>query len=167
MNRQQQKVLKHLDEKIAKAKASNNLFKVMQLTQERNQLLKAEKEETRTTLKEALEKAGYTAEERREATVEIIYAVATADLLYGATLEVESNLRKRFGITSIPMLEEMRAIVKKLAAIVKSIDDVGSELFSSNYADIVTDIELRYEATLKNFIHSEIIKSSKVIKEEG
>lgn len=163
MNRQQQKAVKRLDEKIAKAKASNNIIKVMQLTAEREKLFEAEKTEQRTTLKEALIRAGFSEQDRREATVEIIYAVATADLLYGATMEVEGNLRKKFGIQSVPVLDEMRAIVKRLWAIVKSIDDVGSELFSSNYADIVTDIETKYEATLKNYIHNEIIKSSKVI----
>lgn len=159
MNRQQRKALERLDEKIAKAKASNNLFKLIQLTTERNKLLEMQRVETRMTLKEAL--SNYTPEERREATVEIIYAVAIADLLYGATMDIECTLKKRFGIDGIPMMGELRAIVKKLASVVKTIDNVGIMDFSLNYANIVETIETKYEATMKNYIHNEIIKSSK------
>lgn len=159
MNRQQQKALERIDKKISTAKASNNLFKVIQLTQERNKIVNLQRTEVKMSLYKALEQ--YTPEERRRATVEIIYAVATADLLYGITIDVHDTLKKCFGIDGIPMLEELRTIVKKLAAIVKTIDDVGIMDFSLNYADIVDKIETKYGTTMKNYIHNEIIKSSK------
>lgn len=155
MNRQQRKAIERIDEKIAKAKASNNIFKIMQLTQERNKLLESQVIEQRLTLREAL--SNYTQEERNQATAEVIYAVATADLLYSATMTVEETLRKKFGI-GLPMLDEMRDIVKRLKDIVVTIDKVGSEMFSYSYADIVTEVETKYEATMLNYIRNEIMK---------
>ena len=165
MTRQQRNSLKRLDEKIAKAKANNDFIKVLKLTSERNKLFQLEVVETRVTLKEALSK--YTPEERRKATAEVIYAVATADLLYGATMDVEETLKKQFGIDGLPLMVELRNIVKKLAAVVKTIDDVGIMSFSLNYADVVTDIETKYEATMKNYIHNEIMKASNKKGEKG
>lgn len=158
MDRQLQKQIAKIDEKIAKAKASNNLFKVMQLTAERNKLLQPQIIEQRTTLKQAL--SSYSQEERNKATAEVIYTVATADLLYSATMTVEETLRKKFGI-GLPMLEEMRDIVKRLCSIVKTIDSVGNEIFSYSYADIVTEVETKYEATMMNYIYNEIMKYTK------
>lgn len=159
MNRQQKKALERIDKKITKAKKEQDLPKVIYLTQERNKIFELQRVETRMTLKEALNQ--YTPEERREATVEIIYAVAIADLLYGATMDIEGTLRKRFGIDGVPIMGELRNLVRKLASIVKTIDDVGIMEFSLNYADIVNSIETKYEATMKNYIHNEIIKASK------
>ena len=158
MDRQLRKQIAKIDEKIAKAKASNNLFKVIQLAAERNKLLEPQVIEQRMTLKQALE--SYSQEERNKATAEVIYAVSTADLLYSATMTIEENFRKKFGI-GLPMLEEMRDIVKRLWKIVKSIDEVGNEIFSYSYADIVTEIETKYEATMMNYIHNEIMKYTK------
>ena len=158
MDRQLRKQIAKIDEKIAKAKASNNLFKVIQLTNERNKLLEPKVIEQRMTLKQALE--SYSQEERNKATAEVIYTVATADLLYSATMTVEETLRKKFGI-GLPMLEDMRDIVKRLWSVVKTIDAVGNEIFSCSYADIVTEVETKYEATMKNYIHNEIIKYTK------
>lgn len=158
MDRQLQKQIARIDEKIAKAKASNNLFKVIQLTKERNKLLEPQVIEQRMTLKQALK--SYSQEERNKATAEVIYTVATADLLYSATMTVEETLRKKFGI-GLPMLEEMRDIVKRLWGIVKTIDAVGNEIFSCSYADIVTEVETKYEATMMNYIRNEIMKYTK------
>lgn len=155
MDRQLRKQIAKIDEKIAKAKASNNLFKVIQLTNERNKLLEPKVIEQRMTLKQALE--SYSQEERNKATAEVIYTVATADLLYSATMTVEETLRKKFGI-GLPMLEDMRDIVKRLWGVVKTIDAVGNEIFSCSYADIVTEVETKYEATMMNYIHNEIMK---------
>lgn len=158
MDRQLRKQIAKIDEKIAKAKASNNLFKVIQLTNERNKLLEPKVIEQRMTLKQALE--SYSQEERNKATAEVIYTVATADLLYSATMTVEETLRKKFGI-GLPMLEDMRDIVKRLCGVVKTIDAVGNEIFSCSYADIVTEVETKYEAMMMNYIHSEIMKYTK------
>lgn len=158
MDRQLRKQIAKIDEKIAKAKVSNNLFKVIQLTNERNKLLEPKVIEQRMTLKQALE--SYSEEERNKATVEVIYTVATADLLYSATMAVEETLRKKFGI-GLPMLEDMRDIVKRLWGIVKTIDAVGNEIFSCSYADIVTEVETKYEATMMNYIRNEIMKYTK------
>ena len=158
MDRQLRKQIAKIDEKIAKAKASNNLFKVIQLTNERNKLLEPKVIEQRMTLKQALE--SYSQEERNKATAEVIYTVATADLLYSATMTVEETLRKKFGI-GLPMLEEMRDIVKRLWNVVKTIDAVGNEIFSCSYADVVTEVETKYEATMMNYIHNEIMKYTK------
>jgi hypothetical protein len=159
MNRDQKKALKRIDDKIAKAKERGNYIETVRWMQEREKLFALERTEVRTTLKEALK--DHTPEERREATVEVIYAVAVADLLYGATMDVESTLRKKFGIGGLPMMEELRSIVKKLQQTVKTIDDVGSQLFSYNYAEIVEGIETKVEATIKNYIHNEIQRSAK------
>ena len=158
MDRQLRKQIAKIDEKIAKAKTSNNLFKVVQLTAERNKLLEPQVTEQRMTLKQALE--SYSEEERNKATAEVIYAVATADLLYSATMTVEETLGKKFGI-GLPMLDEMRDIVKRLWGIVKTIDAVGNEMFSYSYADIVTEVETKYEATMMNYIRNEIMKYTK------
>ena len=158
MDRQLRKQIAKIDEKIAKAKASNNFFKVIQLTTERNKLLEPQVIEQRMTLKQALE--SYSQEERNKATAEVIYTVATADLLHSATMTVEETLRKKFGI-GLPMLEDMRDIVKRLWGIVKTIDAVGNEIFSYSYADIVTEVETKYEATMMNYIHNEIMKYTK------
>jgi hypothetical protein len=55
----------------------------------------------------------------------------------------------------------LRNVVKKLQRTVQTIDDVGSELFSYNYADVVDAIETKVNATIKNYIYNEIQRSAK------
>lgn len=158
MNNEQQKVLRKIDEAICKARLKGDLIGMMRLKQDRERLVAEFGEEQRISLKAAME--GYTREEKDEATAMIIYCIATADLLYGATLDIENKFRKRFGLDALPMLGKMRDIVEELRKIVKTIDDVKSPIFSEKYADMVEAIEVKYEATMKNFIYREVMKEA-------
>lgn len=156
---QKNKQLKRLDEKIATAHKKGDYLSEIKLKQERERLLQLSIVKERTTLLDCIRDRS--PEERREATTRVIYAIATADLLYGATMEVEEYLRKEFGIVDIPIMDHMRGIVEQLRKIVKSIDDVGSEMFSEHYAEVVDEIETKYEATMKNYILNRLLKASK------
>lgn len=157
MNRQMRKELKKLDEKIEKARTNRDYLKEFKLRKEREELTKLHVVKIRSTLLSSLQ--DYTPEERKEATVRVIYAIATADLLYGAAMEVHEILKKKFGIVELPMMDELKSIVKRLEAVVHNIDAVGSEIFSERYMEIVDAIELKYEATMKNFIWNEFQKA--------
>lgn len=158
MNHAQQKTLRKIDEAIAKAYRKGDLIGMVRLQQDRERLAVEYAEEQRMSLKAAME--GYTREEKDEATAMIVYCIATADLLYGATLDIESKFRKRFGLDALPMLGKMRDIVEELRKIVKTIDDVKRPIFSEKYADMVDAIETKYEATMKNFIYREVMKDA-------
>ena len=164
MNRQQTRELARLEEKIAKCKASNDYIRLSQLTTERDRIIEAMKSRQQITLKDAMEK--YTPEERREATMQVIYAVAVADILHSATMDVEQTLKKRFGIAGLPMMEELRDVVRRLGEVVKTIDKVGMMSFSVNYADVVEEIEMKCEKTMKNYIYNEMMKSSNKNKDK-
>lgn len=135
------------------------------LKQEANRLKQAEQERIQTTLLDCL--SDRTLEERNEATTRVIYAIATADLLYGATMEVEEYLRKEFGIVDIPLMDHLRDIVEQLRKVVKSIDDVGCAIFSEHYADVVDEVETKYEATMKNYILNRLLKASRTPSKKG
>lgn len=157
MTKEQKRALRRIDDKIDKAKAARNMVKVMQLAAERRQILEQRRTEERMTMQEALK--DYTPKERHEATTEVIYAVATADILYGAVMDVESRMRNKYGIDELPICKRLKQLVQELHNIVKTIDDTGSDYFSSYYADVVYEIETKYEMTLKNFIYNEIQKA--------
>lgn len=158
MLKEQDKTLRKLTERISKASSQGDLITAVRLQHERERLIAEYGEEQRMSLKKALE--GYTQEEKDEATAMVVYCIATADLLYGATLDVENKFRKRFGLDALPILEKMRDIVEELRKIVKTIDDVKRPIFSEKYADMVEAIETKYEATMKNFIYREVMKDA-------
>lgn len=153
------KEIKQLEKKIVEATLKGDYMAQFKYKGKLNAILKAEQEHTRTTLLDCI--ADRTPEERREATTRVIYAIATADLLYGATMDVEEYLRKEFGIVDIPIMEHLRDIVKQLHKVVKSIDDVGSGIFSDRYMEIVDEIETKYDATMRNYILNRLLKASK------
>lgn len=160
-----QKEIKRLDAKIAEAQRKGDFVSMIKLSQERERLAKLQREQRRTTLLDCIR--DHTPDERREATTRLIYAIAIADMLYGATMEIEEYLRDKFGIVDTPIMGELRSIVKQLHKVVKSIDDVGSEMFSEHYADVVEEIETKYEATMRNYILNRLLKASKADVKEG
>lgn len=107
------------------------------------------------TLKDAM--AEYSVEDRREMTVEVITAVAVADMLNSVAIDVEDKLR-RFGISGVPMMEELRKVSKKLAEVVRTIENVGNGVFTENYMDVVDNAEIHLMATLKNYVRNELQK---------
>lgn len=151
--------LRQIDDKIRQARARRDFIAELKLRQERAAIIKEAKEKERTTLKDCME--GFTVEEQNQATLRVIYCIAIADLLYGATMDVAEFMKRRFDIDELPLLDEMRMIVKKLHGIVKTIDDVGCDYFSDNYADVVDEVETRYEATMKNYIFNRLLKSAR------
>lgn len=159
MTTTQQKTLRKIDEAIAKAYRKGDLITMTRLRQDRERMVAEFGEEQRVTLKKAMD--GYTREEKDEATAMIVYCVATADILYGITQDIESQFRRRFGLDALPMLKDMRDIVDRLSKIVKTIDDVKSPIFSEKYADMVEAVELKYASTMKNFIYREVMRHCK------
>jgi hypothetical protein len=127
----------------------------MQLIRQRQDLLTVKETEVRMTLKDAM--AEYSVEDRREMTVEVITAVAVADMLNSVAIDVEDKLR-RFGISGVPMMEELRKVSKKLAEVVRTIENVGNGVFTENYMDVVDNAEIHLMATLKNYVRNELQK---------
>lgn len=163
MNPQEKKQLKRIDAKIAEAKRKGDYVTQIKLMQERKRMTELHVVKVQTTLRQLLK--DYTQEERQEATTRIVYAIAIADMLYGATMEVEESLRNKFNIAGVNVLDELRGVVKRLHKVVKSIDDLGSEVFSDHYMEIVDEIETKYEATMKNFIFNRLMKAAREDKE--
>lgn len=56
------------------------------------------------------------------------------------------------------MIEELRNISKKLADVVRTIDNVGNGIFIENYMDVVYDAEIHLMSTLKNYVGNELRK---------
>lgn len=155
MDRLQKRKMDKLTQKIEEEKRKGNFLQALQLHQELDALLRTEKTEIRMTLKDAMK--DYSAEDRREMTTQVIIAIAIADMLNSATMDVESKFRK-FGISGVPMMEELREVSKRLAKAVATIDSIGNELFSENYMDIVDSAETKVMSTLKNYINNELHK---------
>lgn len=149
MNRELKRKLDNLDRQIDEARRNRNYVKQMQLIRQRKDLLTAKETEVKMTLKDAM--AEYPLEDRREMTVEVINAIVVADMLKSVTIDVEKKF-KRFGITSVPMMEELRNVSKKLADVVRTIDNVGNGIFIENYMDVVYDAEIHLMYTLKNYV---------------
>lgn len=155
MNRDVKRKLERIDRQIAEAQNKRNYVRQMQLLQQRRQLLAPSRTEERMTLKDAM--AEYSVEDRREMTVEVITAVAVADMLNSVTIDVEEKLRK-YGIAGVPMLEELRNISKRLGDVVRTIDNVGDGVFTENYIEVVDDAEIHLLSTLKNYVGNELRK---------
>lgn len=161
--RKKLETIAQLKEKIRLCRCKMDIMGVIKHTQE---LQRLENEGRRPpTLYDCI--ADRPLEERREATTRVIYAIATADLLYSATMDVEEYLRKEFGIADIPLMEHLRGIVEQLRKVVKSIDDVGSGMFSEHYAEVVDEIETKYESTMKNYILNRLLKAARTKSKEG
>lgn len=157
--RKREDAIAMLKDKIHFCNRRGDYVGVIKFKQQLDRILQSAQEEERTTLLNCI--ADRTPEERREATTRVIYAIATADLLYGATMEIEEYLRKEFGIVDIPLMEHLRDIVERLRKVVKSIDDVGSAIFSEHYMEVVDEIETKYEATMKNYILNRLLKAAR------
>lgn len=155
MERELKRKLERLDRQIDEALRNRNYVRQMQLIRQRKDLLTVKETEVRMTLKDAM--AEYSVEDRREMTVEVITAVAVADMLNSVTIDVEERF-KRFGITSVPMVEELRNVSKKLADVVRTIENVGNDVFTENYMDVVDNAEIHLMSTLKNYVRNELHK---------
>ena len=77
--------------------------------------------------------------------------MVVSDLLNEVVMESEAQMKK-IGIINVDMLMEMRSISKRLASIVKTIDDLGDERFSDNYMEMVDLIEQNTLPKLKEYI---------------
>lgn len=155
MERELRRKLERLDRQIDEARRNRNYIRQMQLIRQRQDLLTVKETEVRMTLKDAM--AEYSVEDRREMTVEVITAVAVADMLNSVAIDVEDKLR-RFGISGVPMMEELRKVSKKLAEVVRTIENVGNGVFTENYMDVVDNAEIHLMATLKNYVRNELQK---------
>lgn len=155
MERELRRKLERLDRQIDEAQRNHNYVRQMQLIRQRQDLLTVKETEVRMTLKDAM--AEYSVEDRREMTVEVITAVAVADMLNSVAIDVEDKLR-RFGISGVPMMEELRKVSKKLAEVVRTIENVGNGVFTENYMDVVDNAEIHLMATLKNYVRNELQK---------
>lgn len=154
-----------LNEKIREATKRFDYARVAKYKKELAELNRLEVVKIRTTLLDCIR--NQTPEERREVTTRIIYAIAIADILGSAIGDVEFYMRDKFGITEISLMEQLKQAVKLLQAAVKSIDDVGSEFFSENYMNIVDELEIQYEATLKNATLNKLLKAAKTQSKKG
>lgn len=156
MTKDHEKTLRKLRDKLIKARQKGDLITTLRLQKEIESQCQLYITEERMSLKDAMK--GYSREEQDEATAMVIYAIATADILCGATIDIENSFRRRFGLDALPILGKLRGIIDELRKVVKTIDDVGSGVFSQKYADMVESIETRYEATMKNYIYNEVMK---------
>ena len=138
MNRTQERQLKKLQEKIDIAKRSNNYVQYLALLKEREKLFAVERVEVRQTLKDAMQ--DYTPEKRREMTKNIIAAVVMSDIMVSATMDIEERFRK-YGMSSVPMLSDIRDTCNKFKKVVATINNVHNDLFVDRYIEVADEIE--------------------------
>lgn len=161
MTREQRRQLEKLDKRIAEAIRQKNFMRQLELTKERNKLLEPQKVKTRVTLKDMM--ANYSSDDRIEMTIQVIIAVVISDILLSATMDVESKMKK-FGISGVPMMADLREICRKLAATVRTIDAVGSSIFSENYADVADVVEEKVLDIVKNLVSEELHNNLKTLQ---
>ena len=161
MTREQKRQLEKLDNKIAEAIRQNNFMRQLELMKERNKLLESQRVKTRVTLKDMM--ANYSSDDRIEMTIQVIIAVVISDILLSATMDVESKMKK-FGISGLPMMTNLREICKKLSATVHTIDAVGSSIFSENYADVADVVEEKVLDMVKNLVSEELHNNLKTLQ---
>ena len=147
MNRTQERQLKKLQEKIDIAKRNNNYVQYLALLKEREKLFAVERVEVRQTLKDAMQ--DYTPEKRREMTKNIIVAVVMSD--------IEERFRK-YGMSSVPMLSDIRDTCNKFKKVVATINNVHNDLFMDRYIEVADEVEEKVMETLKEYITESVMK---------
>ncbi len=155
MNRTQERQLKKLQEKIDIAKRNNNYVQYLALLKEREKLFAVERVEVRQTLKDAMQ--DYTPEKRREMTKNIIVAVVMSDIMVSATMDIEERFRK-YGMSSVPMLSDIRDTCNKFKKVVATINNVHNDLFMDRYIEVADEIEEKVMETLKEYITESVMK---------
>lgn len=155
MNRTQEMQLKRLQEKIDIAKRNNNYMQYLALLKEREKLFAVERAEVRQTLKDAMQ--DYTPEKRREMTKNIIVAVVMSDIMVSATMDIEERFRK-YGMSSVPMLSDIRDVCNKFKKVVATINNVHNDLFMDRYIEVADEVEEKVMETLKEYITESVMK---------
>ena len=155
MNRTQERQLKKLQEKIDIAKRNNNYVQYLALLKESEKLFAVERVEVRQTLKDAMQ--DYTPEKRREMTKNIIVAVVMSDIMVSATMDIEERFRK-YGMSSVPMLSDIRDTCNKFKKVVATINNVHNDLFMDRYIEVADEIEEKVMETLKEYITESVMK---------
>lgn len=161
MNRTQERQLKKLQEKIDIAKRNNNYVQYLALLKEREKLFAVERVEVRQTLKDAMQ--DYTPEKRREMTKNIIVAVVMSDIMVSATMDIEERFRK-YGMSSVPMLSDIRDTCNKFKKVVATINNVHNDLFMDRYIEVADEVEEKVMDTLKEYITESVMKMDLVKK---
>ena len=155
MNRTQERQLKRLQEKIDIAKRNNNYVQYLALLKEREKLFAVERVEVRQTLKDAMQ--DYIPEKRREMTKNIIVAVVMSDIMVSATMDIEERFRK-YGMSSVPMLSDIRDTCNKFKKVVATINNVHNDLFMDRYIEVADEVEEKVMETLKEYITESVMK---------
>lgn len=155
MNRTQERQLKRLQEKIDIAKRNNNYVQYIALLKEREKLFAVERVEVRQTLKDAMKE--YTTDKRMEMTKNIIVAVVMSDIMVSATMDIEERFRK-YGMSSVPMLSDIRDTCNKFKKVVATINNVHNDLFMDRYIEVADEIEEKVMKTLKEYITESVMK---------
>ena len=161
MNRAQERQLKRLEEKIEIAKRNGNYVQHLRLLKEREKLFAIERVEVRQTLKDAMQ--DYTPDKRREMTKNIIVAVVMSDIMVSATMDIEESFRK-YGMSSVPMLSDIRNTCNKFKDVVSTINNVHNDLFMERYIEVADEVEEKVMETLKKYITESVMKMDLVKK---
>ena len=161
MNRAQERKLKKLEEKIEIAKRNGNYVQHLVLLKEREKLFEAKRVEIRQTLKDAMQ--DYTSDRRREMTKNIIVAVVMSDIMVSATMDIEECFRK-YGMSSVPMLSDIRNTCNKFKDVVATINNVHNDLFTERYMEVADEVEEKVMGTLKEYITESVMKMDLVKK---
>lgn len=161
MNRAQERQLKRLEEKIEIAKRNGNYVQHLHLLKEREKLFAVERVEVRQTLKDAMQ--DYTTDKRREMTKNIIVAVVMSDIMVSATMDIEESFRK-YGMSSVPMLSDIRDTCNKFKDVVATINNVHNDLFMERYIEVADEVEEKVMETLKEYITESVMKMDLVKK---
>lgn len=149
MDRKLQRAIEKLNRKAIEAERNHDFIKALNYRKEAQKLTKPVLVRQRTTLNEAV--SNCSCEDKQKFTLQIIEAVVVSDLLNEVVMESEAQMKK-IGIINVDMLMEMRSISKRLASIVKTIDDLRDERFSDNYMEMVDLIEQNTLPKLKEYI---------------
>lgn len=163
MTREQRRKIEKLDKKIAEAILHQNFIRHIELMNERSKLLEQESAETHSTLKDIMQ--NYSSDDRIEMTIQVIIAVVISDILLSATMDVESKMKK-FGISGVSMMADLREICKKLSNTVHTIDAVGNKIFSENYIEVADAVEEKVLNMVKNFVSNELHKNLKTLQKK-
>ena len=157
-----EKKRRKLQKKLQEAVLRDDLVKQTHILKELNELNKKKIVEISEPFYHAIKK--HPEENRIKAMAKLFECIVVADIDATMAYETISYFRKEFGISDMPILAKLRQIAAQYDDIIKTIDEVGSEVFSFAYMDIVDEAKTKCEAVVSNTV-SNIIQ--KVINAEN
>lgn len=150
MNKDYERHKRKLKKKLAEQVRLGNIGKQAVILKQIADLDKRHIEALSSPLVETLKK--YPDQTQTQAMAKIMECIVVADIDATMAYETISHFRKTFGLYDIPILSRLREIAEQYDVIIKTIDEVGREIFSFTYMDIVEEAKLKCGSVVSNTV---------------